>query len=578
MSESTSIPASFANPSGLLKNTRDLTYLVVLIAMIPSALGYFNRVWNSGHYQFAILFIPIAVVMMKSRLAELRNPVGGSRSIVAGLMLATIATMFAANFVATHIWILSLLMLIACFVYDRYGWTGIKAVLPLWLLMLVVVPLPRGIDSLLVNKMQFMASEMASWILDAVGLVHFRSGVVLSTPTEQFMTEEACSGVRSLFSSLGAVGLYCVHKKYPAWRSLFNLAQTFFWVLAGNALRIATVVFVAENYTKALAEGRPHEILGLFIFFFIVLLVISTDRILQVMIDMRMAAQNQESVGEPVLTAKFTPKRTQLHKPIPAGIRWAFAGLAVFSAICGVRLMTSDVNAHVFNPLFASPAFPISAEPDLPTKIGAWELQNFEAVERGDENILANQSYIWAYRNQNIEVYVSVDGPWEFWHDISACYRGIGWTTFVTDKFDLQPNGQQPADGPLNHTRIELSKPTGEMGLVLFTQNDLDGAEVQPNLLGGSVSLELIKLNALQRLRQLVGSDFKFSSGFQENKLPLATIQLFCGNTNGLSDSDLLEIEKFYFTVRRLLLASPRFQPRLQTNQTGDATPPLARR
>ncbi|MDG2012322.1 MAG: exosortase/archaeosortase family protein, partial [Pirellulaceae bacterium] len=204
----------------------DWPYIIVLIAMIPSALGYFNRVWSSGHYQFAILFIPIAVVMMKSRLTELRNPVDGSRSIVAGLMLATIATMFAANFLAAHIWILSFLMLIACFVYDRYGWAGIKAVLPLWLLMVVVVPLPRGIDSLLVNKMQFMASEMASWILDAVGLVHFRSGVVLSTPTEQFMTEEACSGVRSLFSSLGAVGLYCVYKKYPAWRSLFNLAQT----------------------------------------------------------------------------------------------------------------------------------------------------------------------------------------------------------------------------------------------------------------------------------------------------------------------------------------------------------------
>ena len=116
------------------------------------------------------------------------------------------------------------------------------------------------------------------------------------------------------------------------------------------------------------------------------------------------------------------------------------------------------------------------------------------------------------------------------------------------------------------------------MGLVLFTQNDLDGAEVQPKLLGGSVSLEFIKLNALQRLRGILGSDFKFASGYQENKLPLATIQLFCGNTNGLSDSDLLEIEKFYFTVRRLLLASPRFQPRLQTNQTRDATPPLASR
>ena len=492
-------------------------------------------------------------------------------------MIFTIIGLFLATFIAAHIWILAFLGLIACYVFDRYGWQGIKAILPLWFLMIVVVPLPRGIDTLLVNKMQFVASEMASWILDAIGLVHFRSGVVLSTPTEQFMTEEACSGVRSLFSSLGAVGLYCIYKAYPFWRAIFNLTQTIFWVLVGNALRIATVVYVSENYTKAIAEGRPHEMLGIVIFFLIVLLVISSDRILQVLIEMRGFSKPTESVEETVVEGqvKATAQPSQSTQTIPAVIRWSFAGIALVLAFCGFRLMTSTVNAHVFNPLFTSPAFPISAEADLPANIGGWKLIGFEAVDRGDENILANQSFIWTYGNGNVEVMVSVDGPWEFWHDIANCYRGIGWTTQVTDKFDLEKEITAGADGPLNHTRIELSKPTGEKGIVFFTQNDMDGNTVRPLLLGGTISLELLKLNALQNIRSIIGSDFQFDADLRNYKLPLATIQVFCGNTNGLNEQQMAEIESFYFNVRRLLLASPRFSKLLSdTNPTQKTASP----
>ena len=547
-------------PISQFTDLRSLTYLIVLAATIPTAMGYLNRVWNSGHYQFAVLFIPLTLVMMHSRLAKIRYPQEGSPLITILLMSVTVSGLFVATFIAPHVWILSLISLICCYIHDKFGVEGIKKCLPLLLLLLVVVPLPRGLDSLLVTKMQIIASGMASWILDAIGLVHFRSGVVLVTPTEQFMTEEACSGVRSLFSSLGAVGLYCVYREYPVWRSIFNLTQTIFWVLFGNAVRIATVVFVSENYTRAIAEGRPHEMLGLVIFLLIIVLVISTDRIVQVLIDMRKLTSDEGNATERTIEAVAKPAETSEKKKLPQYLRWGFSAVALILAFCGVRLMTSTVNAHVFNPLFDSPDFPISAEPDLPTSIAGWQLEKFEAISRGDEVILANQSYVWTYKKGNVVVLVSVDGPWEFWHDISYCYRGIGWTTEVTQNFDLQNDGQQPESGSLNHTRIELSKGSGEKGLVLFTQNDLNGNEVQPAMLGGAISLELIKLNMLQRFRSLLGNDFKFNAGARQYKLPLATIQVFCGNTNGLDEAQLKDIENFYFNVRRLLLASPRFQ------------------
>lgn len=41
---------------------------------------------------------------------------------------------------------------------------------------------------------------------------------------------------------------------------------------------------------------------------------------------------------------------------------------------------------------------------------------------------------------------------------------------------------------------------------------------------------------------------------------PLSTIQLYCENSRNLTNEQIAEIEKFYFEVRKLLVASPRFQ------------------
>ena len=544
MSETSTNTSSFQ--LGSLTKNLEFLYGVVLVTTLPSALGYLRRVMGSGHYEFAVLFIPVVVLLMKSRLDKLKSSAPGSRPVVLALMMATAVFMVLSTFVAPHFWILSFMSLTMCYVYDRYGMVGARAILPLWLILIVVIPLPRSLDNLLVTKMQLLASELASWILDALGLIHFRNGVVLITQTDQFMTEEACSGIRSLFSSLGAIGIYCVYKQYPIWRFAFNLLQTVFWVFVGNAIRITTVVWVADNWTKALAHGRPHEILGLCIFLLIIVLVISTDRILQVILDMSGRTAQNESSGEEMVidvTAKSpqagsSPKRSR-------AIVVAFAAFGLFLSVCGIRLMTADKENFVRNPLFEVPPFPISAEQDLPKKIGGWELQKFEPIDRSDDVILAAQSYTWTYKKGNVELVVSVDGPWEFWHDITICYRGIGWTTDVTHKFNLQAAGNQSNTGPLNHSRIELSRSTGERGLVFFAQHDLDGKEVGPSLLGGTISLESMKPIFLANIRYIFGIESNFDAGLRQYELPLATIQVFCANSSGLTEEQLSEIERF---------------------------------
>ena len=103
---------------------------------------------------------------------------------------------------------------------------------------------------------------------------------MLITEKKQFFAEEACSGVRSLFSSTAAISVLGVYLSYPWWRLIFNLIQTTIWVLVGNALRIATVVYVADSWTDSIASGPAHELLRLGVFLFIFVLALSTDRTL----------------------------------------------------------------------------------------------------------------------------------------------------------------------------------------------------------------------------------------------------------------------------------------------------------
>ena len=539
--------------TGLLAN-RNVLYGFILLCQLPAILGYFRRVWSAGHYQFAILLIPIVVWMMKERLESVKGYERGAGATWTVLLLACAGFMVLSTFVAPMFWILAFMALILCYVYDNYGIKGFKQILPLWLVLLVVVPMPRGLDDLLITRLQGIASGFASWILDAFGMIHFRNGVVLVTEKDQFFTEEACSGIRSLFSSLAVMALYGVHQKYGIFRCLFLLLMTLVWVLVGNAIRIATVVWCSDNWTNAIATGWPHDLLGLLTFGLIVLLTFSTDRILSVAVEMYKSKEVDESFEDPVIDAVVQKQ----HKTSRIG-NYALVVLAGFSlllAFCGFRLMTSKAEGHLRNPLFAMPDFQVSDPDDLPQKIGEWTLTKFEPIDRGEDMILAAQSYVWHYEKDGVQAQISVDGPWEFWHDITACYRGIGWVTSTNHDFD----GVTASGEPKNYSQIELSKVSGEEALVLFAQHDLAGKPVRPSLLGGVVSLELIKLNFLQNLRSIFGIKGRLDSGFRQYRLPLATVQLFCPNAESLTEAQEQELESLYLRCRELLLASGRFE------------------
>lgn len=113
-----------------------------------------------------------------------------------------------------------------------------KVAWPVLALLFLAVPLPMQWDERLIVNMQLFASDYASRLLDGIGVIHLRQGAILQTETMFFLTEQASSGIRSLFSALAVVAIYGVAMEHGWWRLLINLIQTLLWVMIGNVLGI----------------------------------------------------------------------------------------------------------------------------------------------------------------------------------------------------------------------------------------------------------------------------------------------------------------------------------------------------
>ena len=173
--------------------------------------------WRADHYQFfPLLIFGIAwfFISDKDEILQSTRPADDriALSLIAVIgMLALLATSVNSSFLGA----ISLWLLTGVSAYWLSGMTGLRRTIPLLLLLTLIVPLPARFDEWMIFNFQFLASNLASLILDGLGLIHFREGVILITENDRFMTEEACSGIRSFFSSLAGIGFYCLVNYYP---------------------------------------------------------------------------------------------------------------------------------------------------------------------------------------------------------------------------------------------------------------------------------------------------------------------------------------------------------------------------
>ena len=544
----------------------DGLFFVALLAHSPLSIEYGFRMWRTGHYQFFPLLIAAVFYLIFARVRKIPRVNTLPRLVypllgISGALLLASALLFSST-----IWMVSFVFWVAVFIYGHWGWLGFKAAAPAWALLIFIVPVPGNLDVALVTKMQFMASQLASWILDAFGQIHFRDGVVLITEKKQFYTDEACSGIRSLFSSLAAISMYGVIRCYPLGRHFFNIGQTIVWVIVGNALRVATVVSVSDNWTNAIASGANHEMLGLIVFITIILLSLSTDRAINAWYSNEFgldgfglyeyAPDEFEADGKSGLTSQVACTGTSppVARPLqqaPPLLSWCVMALFLVAFFASSRLYyKKTVKSELFN--FQSTELAAVEADTLPNKINGWTRKGFDYEERNKHSLLAPESYIWKFSKNNKIAIVSLDGPYSEYHHLANCYSGLGWR--LTSK-DLYSTGEEDLAGALNCTQVKMDK-NGEHGLVLFSAQDRTGNLIVP---GGSFSVKRRATDLENNLRLILGLSIQQPQ--RTKLLPISQIQLLVRSSSQFSPEIEHEIQDLFSKVRQQLLQSPRFLP-----------------
>jgi hypothetical protein len=112
---------------------------------------------------------------------------------------------------------------------------------------------------------------------------------------------------------------------------------------------------------------------------------------------------------------------------------------------------------------------------DLPDELDGWTLVGADSHERHLRSPDGQFSSQWRYRRGALECRVSVDYPFQGWHELTNCYRGNGWTLIarrvVADR-----------SGASRWPRVEadLGQPAGERGWLMFGLFDRRGEPVAP--------------------------------------------------------------------------------------------------
>ena len=223
--------------------------------------------WNDPNFShgFVIPVFSLCVVwQQRKRLAAL--PVAPSwlgLAVIAGALIVLIVGNLGAELFLSRS---SLVLLLAGMIIYFAGWRHFQALLFPWGVLFLMIPIPVIIFNEIAFPLQFLASQLATWLLSVLGVPVLREGNVIHLPVMSLEVVEACSGIRSLvsLSALAVIYAYFVEAR-NLWRAALVIAAIPIAV-AANGLRIMGTGLVVQYWDPQKGEGFFHTFSGWIIF------------------------------------------------------------------------------------------------------------------------------------------------------------------------------------------------------------------------------------------------------------------------------------------------------------------------
>jgi exosortase len=244
--------------------------LIIFIAAIGAfyynTIGWLVNSWINNEYYSHGLLVPLisGYILWNKRdeLASLEKKQAreGLAVFAAGIIIHGISVLWTIRFLSG----LSLILTISGVILYLFGREFIKKIwFPLSFLLLMV-PLP--FVDLIAAPAQTISAIATSGLAQLIGLPVQREGLVLTTPAGLFEVGLPCSGINSIVSllTIGIIFAFILEgKKTMKFAILLSAIPL---ALAGNIIRITSVLVFANKYGQEAAMNYFHDFSSLLMF------------------------------------------------------------------------------------------------------------------------------------------------------------------------------------------------------------------------------------------------------------------------------------------------------------------------
>ncbi|WP_218932242.1 exosortase U [Adhaeretor mobilis] len=492
-----------------------LTAIVLCAAYSPLLSKFFRSLWNRSHYQHFPFVLGAFAWLLWQRTSQAVPSESPNKKLLgwlSGFLFAVAWAMLALAYYVHSPWLaaVSAVTLVAGFLVRSRRVRLIQNAWGIWLLLLLIVPLPTHPDQQLIAVLQLQSSRLSSTLLDWIGISHLMSGNVLRLAGKELFVDEACSGIVSLMSIVACAVIYSVWNNRSLIHMLFLTLAGIGWATLMNVTRICTIAYAFDRWGVDWTAGLPHELLGLAVFLLTFLALVSTDRLLLRCISPIAAPYHELHgtipkygrlliAGWDATLRRFSPRLVEASRAAESQVdyvrlfaenmRLAMLGavpLVAFAMLGGIQMVYGDwlfdlekTQAAVGdNAKVLENAATIDAEL-LPKQCATFNRVSFTLKERESDNVFGKYSQTYEYQDFDKDtMLVSCDYPFSGgWHELAICYQGIGW-----EQTDRQIVDAPGADENETWGFVEISF-TGREGAhahLVYCQFDEHGQAVAP--------------------------------------------------------------------------------------------------
>jgi len=465
--------------------------LLVLVLLGPLLQDHLRILWGRQHYQWFPLLLGVVVFLFLRlwRKAEPAEDGPSSLSLGLGLLLCVfltaVAYLYYTGWVAT-VAAIGVIGLLAAYLSGIRRMPGLFAV---WALLFLLVRLPNQIEKRLLNLFESLSSKIASVIIDQSGTYHVVQGHLLVIDGYEIELDKICNGFFSVVSMVAVACLYALWRKRPCFHVALLIGSAFAVATVVNVLRIATVGIVYGTAGWDLMDSGWVYVMLVASFAFGLLALMSCDALYSFFLQPVATKEKKKDgrglvkVWNAIVGFRISKVLESFRKPHTSGASAARPVLTSVLALCLLCLTAFEASVLYYRWGFGDyqtyfmhdkEKLAIIDPADVQFARPGWKLLDVQTEAREFSSLWGTYSFVWRLEYHDTMVIMSLDYPFDKWHDVKVCYGNLGWK--------LEAEGLLMPESYKNWgaSETEMSLPTGDYGFILCSHCDHMGKPVQP--------------------------------------------------------------------------------------------------